>query len=120
MVFINNAIFDLPMKEVLKGAYVRILKEYFQKMILLKELKVCPYKRCGHQVHSTYVKKKEISDLTEAIISAFPSTSGRCLSIFCKQLRHVLCYASLCFPYFCPVAAIWCLLYYTLLAVPVD
>ena len=120
MVFINNAIFDLPMKEVLKGAYVRILKEYFQKMILLKELKVCPYKRCGHQVHSICVKKKEISDLTEAMISAFPSTSGRCLSIFCKQLRHVLCYASLCFPYFCPVAAIWCLLYYTLLAVPVD
>ena len=64
MVFINNAIFDLLMKEVLKGAYVRILKEYFQKMILMKELKVCPYKRCGHQVHSTYVKKKEISDLT--------------------------------------------------------
>ena len=120
MVFINNAIFDLPMKEVLKGAYVRILKEHFQKMILLKELKVCPYKRCGHQVHSTYMKKKEISDLTEAMISAFPSTSGRCLSIFCKQLRHVLCYASLCFPHFCPVAAIWCLLYYTLLAVPVD
>ena len=54
-------------------------------------------------------KKKEISDLTEAMISAFPSTSGRCLSIFCKQFRHVLCYASLCFPYFCPVAAIWCL-----------
>ena len=58
MVFINNAIFDLPMKEVLKGAYVRILKENFQKMILLKELKVCPYKRSGHQVHSTFVKKK--------------------------------------------------------------
>ena len=120
MVLIDNTIFDLPMKEILKGAYVRILKEYFQKMILLKELKVSPYKRCGHQVHSTYGKKKEISDLSEAMISAFPSTSGRCLSIFCKQLRYVLCYASLCFPYFCPVAAIWCLLYYTLLAVPVD
>ena len=39
------------------------------------------------------------------MISAFPSTSGRCLSIFCKQLRHVLCYASLCFTYFYPVAA---------------
>ena len=73
-------------------------------MILLKELKVCPYKRCGHQVYSTFVKK-EISDVAEAMISAFSSTPGRCLSIFCKQLRHILCYASLCFPYFCPVAA---------------
>ena len=62
MIFINNAIFDLPMKEVLKSAYVRILKKYFQKMILLKELKVCPYKRCGHPVHSTQLceKKKKL------------------------------------------------------------
>ena len=59
MVFINNAIFDLPIKEILKGVYVRILKENFQKMILLKELKVYPYKRCGHQVHSTFVKKNQ-------------------------------------------------------------
>ena len=61
MVFINNAIFGLPVKEVLKGAYVRILKKNFQKMILLKELKVCPYKRCGLQVYSTFVKKKKKS-----------------------------------------------------------
>ena len=128
MVFINNAIFDLPIKEILKGAYVQ---RNIGRRVCSNSKRKFPEDDSSKRIESLSIQALHSSSLfnicekknqgcAQAMISVFPSTLGRCLLIFCKQLRHVLCCASLCFPYFCPVAAIWCLLYYTLLAVLVN